>query len=331
LNCIIVKIIKKVFFLKSKQRHKQLKVKNRIKRLSSILPLLSSGYDLSTPKLAEQFGVTIKIIQSDFKEYLIPLFCDKTIYYDYISKTYKAKNNFLAKTLYSVEELAVISILKSKAKDKNLDDDLFEKTNSLFHKFEDELLNSFYQKSSVEKIDDFKCEIIEIKNAIESKNKIECFYNKKIRIINPLKILNLEGYWYLIVLDNTNDKIKTFHLNSIKEIKTLHNSFEYDEDIINTFDNAITAYYKPKANPILVQLFVEENIVRYFKRKPISKTQRIIKEYQNGSCDIEIIVTDFMEIIPTIQRYIPFVKVIEPVELKNEIKKNIEKYVRDCD
>lgn len=38
-----------------------------------------------------------------------------------------------------------------------------------------------------------------------------------------------------------------------------------------------------------------------------------------------------MEIIPTIQRYIPFVKVIEPIELKNEVKKNIEMYVRDSD
>jgi predicted DNA-binding transcriptional regulator YafY len=156
---------------------------------------------------------------------------------------------------------------------------------------------------------------------------LKCFYKNKIRIINPLKILNLECYWYLIVLDATNNKIKTFHLNSIKDIKILNHTFIYDEDIVKTFDNAITAYYKPETKAILVQLFIEANITRYFKRKPISKTQRITKEYANGSCDIELIISNFMEIIPTIQRYMPFIKVIEPVE----IKKNLEIYMRDSD
>ena len=92
---------------------------NRINRLSSTLTLLSKGQELSTPSLVERFNVTKKIIQTDFKEYLLPLFSDGKIFYDYSSKTYKAKNNFLAKTLFSADELAVIAILKNKSKDKS--------------------------------------------------------------------------------------------------------------------------------------------------------------------------------------------------------------------
>ena len=73
----------------------------RINRLSTILELLNKGYDLSTPNLVERFGVSKKIIQTDFKDYILPLFVDDKIYYDYSSKTYKAKNNFLTKTLFS--------------------------------------------------------------------------------------------------------------------------------------------------------------------------------------------------------------------------------------
>lgn len=36
-----------------------------------------------------------------------------------------------------------------------------------------------------------------------------------------------------------------------------------------------------------------------------------------------------MEIIPTIQRYIPHVKVIEPLELKEAIKQNIVDYIKE--
>lgn len=210
---------------------------NRIKRLSSVLTLLSKGYDLSTPSLVERFGITKKIIQTDFKEYLLPLFNNSKIYYDYSSKSYKAKNNFLTKTLFSADELAVIAILKAKSKDKYSDSNLFKKTDALFHKFEDELSNKVYQKSAVEKIDEFKNEIILIKNAIDTKNIIKCFYNKKSREIYPLKILNLEGYWYLIIYEPKDEKIKTFHLNTIKSIEVIESNYIFDEEKVESFDN----------------------------------------------------------------------------------------------
>ena len=283
---------------------------------------------LLTPNLSTRFGVTKKIIQTDFKDYILPLFVDDKIYYDYSSKTYKAKNNFLTKTLFSADELSIIAILKNKSKDKYSDDDLSPKVDSLFLKFEDELTNKLYQTSSIEKIDNFKNEIIQIKNAVETKSIIKCFYNDKNREIYPLKILNLEGFWYLIIFEPIDNKIKTFHLNTIKNIEVLNAHFSFDEEKINSFDNAISAYYKPNNAPILVQLFMDKEVSRYFMRKPLNKSQRVLKIYDDESCDIELTITEYMEIIPTIQRYIPFIGVIEPDELKDRVKENISSYLK---
>lgn len=301
---------------------------NKIFRLKAILELLSKGYELSTPSLVERFGVSKKIIQTDFKDYLLPLFVDEKIYYDYSSKTYKAKNNFLTKTLFSSDELSIIAILKNKSKDKYSDDDLNQKVDSLFLKFEDELTNKLYQTSSIEKIDNFKNEIIQIKNAVETKSIIKCFYNDKNREIYPLKILNLEGFWYLIIYEPIDNKIKTFHLNTIKNIEVLNTHFSFDEEKINSFDNAITAYYKPQNKPILVQLFLDKEVSRYFLRKPLNKTQRVLKTYDDNSCDVEIVISEYMEIIPIIQRFIPHIAVIEPNELKTKVKENINAYLK---
>lgn len=301
-----------------------MKYDNRIARLTLIIELLSKGHSLSTPYLVQKFGVTKKIVQTDLKEYLIPLFEDKTVYYSYLTKTYKAKDDFLSKTFLCAEELAVIAILQNKSKDKYADKDLALKTHALFQKFDDALSHRLYQESSIEKINEFRQEIIQIKNAIETKQVITCKYNKKDREVFPLKILNLEGYWYLIVYEPTTELLKTFHLNSIKEIVHQDEKYRFDEEKIKSFDNAITAYYKPENEPILVQLFIDAEISKYFQRKPLNKTQRILQEYSDGSIDIEVVITNFMEIIPTIQRYIPFIGVIEPEELKNEIKKNLE-------
>ena len=301
---------------------------NRLERIKVIIELLNQGSNLSTPNLVERLGVSKKIIQSDFKDYILPLFVDDKIFYDYSSKTYKAKNNFLTKTLFSADELAIIAILKNKSKDKYSDEDLSLKVDSLFLKFEEELTNKLYQTSSIEKIDNFKNEIIQIKNAVETKSIIKCLYNKKNREIYPLKILNLEGFWYLIIYEPSDNKIKTFHLNTIKNIEVLHCNFRFDEEKINSFDNAISAYYKPENEPILVQLFIDKEVSRYVMRKPLNKSQRVLKIYDDESCDVELTITDYMEIIPTIQRYIPFIGVIEPQDLKDRVKMNIDLYVR---
>ena len=73
------------------------------------------------------------------------------------------------------------------------------------------------------------------------------------------------------------NKIKTFHLNTIKNIEVLNTHFSFDEEKINSFDNAISAYYKPNNEPILIQLFIDSKVSRYFQRKPLNKSQRVLK------------------------------------------------------
>jgi predicted DNA-binding transcriptional regulator YafY len=304
-------------------------LRNRIERLSNILKSLSSFEILSTPKLANQYDVSEKIIQTDFKEYLLPLFEDKMIYYDYSSKSYKAKTNFLTKILLSSEELALIAILKSKAKDKYSDKDLYEKVNILFQNYEDALSHSIYTLTDIEKIDKFKKEIIEIQHAINKKRVIECNYRDKLRILYPFKIQNFDGYWYLICFDTKYDDIRKYHLNSISNIIELNETYNFDTTIVEKFDNAINAWYKPNLKQIHIELFLDKTVSKFFIRKPISKTQRVIKQYEDESCEIELTVTDFMEIIPTIQKFIPYIHVIEPQELKNLLKENINIYLKN--
>lgn len=300
---------------------------NRVERIKAILDLLNQGYNLSTPSLVERFNISKKIIQTDFKDFILPLLPNETIYYDYSSKTYRAKNNFLSKTLFNSKELAIIAVLKNKSTDKYSDHDLKANVDELFFKFEKELSNQLYSKSSVEKIDKFQNELIQLENAIENKNIVKCFYNNKHREIYPLKILNLEGFWYLIVFEAIDNKIKTFHLNTIKNVEVLLNEYSFDITKVDSFNNAINAYHKLDSN-IVITLYADKEVSRYFLRKPLNKTQRVLKQYDDKSIDLEIIVTNLMEIIPTIQRYIPHVKVIEPLELKEAIKKNIDDYVK---
>jgi predicted DNA-binding transcriptional regulator YafY len=196
----------------------------------------------------------------------------------------------------------------------------------LFEKLEDERNNNVYQQSSVEKIDAFKKEILTIKNAILEKEILTCNYNKKDRTIYPLSLLNLEGYWYLVIFEPRDSKIKTSHLDTITNTFYTGKKYEFDFDKIKSFDNAINAFHVLDKELIEVQLYVQAPVAKYFLRKPLSSLQRTIKKYDDDSLEISITVTDLREIIPTIQRYMPHVKVIEPQNLKDVIEENIKKY-----
>lgn len=297
---------------------------NRTHRINFILTKLSKGENLTTQKLAEQFETTTRIIQLDFKEYIIPLFEDDTIYYR--NKCYRAKYPFLQSSLLNSEELATIAILKNKSKGKFADEELSFNTEKLFEKLENSLKNSIYKLPSIESIEENQTDIIKVKNAIKTKTKIECMYNNKKRELYPLKILNLDSFWYLINYDLEYNEIRRYHLKSIKEVELQDIEFEFDEEIISGFDNAINAYFEPHVKPFAIELFLDKKVSKYFLRKPINQTQRVLKTYEDESVDIEVFITDFMEIIPLIQSYLPHIMVISPDELNKTIKSNLEEY-----
>ncbi len=304
--------------------------KNKIYRISSILTMLSRGDELSTPNLSTKFNVTNKIIQTDFKEYILPMFEDE-IYYNYSKKSYVSKNNFLLKTFLTVNELSIIAILKNKSKDKYSDIELYDKVESLFKNYEDNLLSNMYKKIKIEKVELLKKEIIELYNAIKNKKIIECIYENRKFFLYPLEIKNIDGYWYLICFDVNYNQIKKYKINSMINITSKNESFVMDKQIFKNSDDAINGYYKPEIKPIKIQLSLDKNVSNIFIKKPISNTQKIIKKYEDNSCDIELTVTDFMEILPTIQRWMPHIGVIEPMALKNIIKSNLYNYLRNFD
>jgi predicted DNA-binding transcriptional regulator YafY len=64
---------------------------------------------------------------------------------------------------------------------------------------------------------------------------------------------------------------------------------------------------------------------KVLSRKQLNSTQKI---YQNDDEEyiLEIKITNLMEIIPTIQQWIPLIEVIAPQELKDRIKDNLTNY-----
>jgi len=291
-------------------------------RLNTIIARLNDGESLSVKELAEEFNVSIRTIQRDFNEKLVGLY---PIYQD--KRKWKMQDGYKIEKTSSIEDTIVLDILERFSDGLGSHFSVIAKT--LLRKIKNETFNPIYAKLNMEDISTHIQEIIILEKAITSKNEIKCIYKNVsyyTRLI-PLKIANFEGYWYLIALDAKNNKLKKYHLKSINKISILDKKFAISGNLDKLLENAINVWFNPDTEPFEVSLFLEKSAAVIIKRKPISNSQRIIKEYQDGACDISVQITHYREILPIIQYWMPYIKVISPKSLQEKIMKNIKEFI----
>ena len=295
-------------------------------RLTIILSRLNDGEALSVKEVAEEFNVSERTIQRDFNERLISSF---PVYQD--KKKWKMQDGFKLEKSTSVEDAVVLDIMQKLM--EGAGNTFSAKANKLLSKIKNDSYNPIYAKLDMEDIGDKLKEIQELELAITNKKQIKCRYdfegyNKELDL-KPLKIANYEGFWYLIALDSRNDILKKYYLKNIKQITTLDETFESTAKLDRLLDNSISVWFDQNVEPYRVILNISKDVAKYFKRKPISKSQITESVYEDGSVDISVEITNDMEIIPFVKYWIPHIKVLEPVAVKEAIEDDLKSYIKN--
>jgi len=291
-------------------------------RLTIILSRLNDGEALSVKALAKEFNVSDRTIQRDFNERLtsFPVYQDK--------KKWKMQDGFRLEKSASVEEAVVLDIMEKLIEGAGRQ--FSTKANKLLSKIKNESLNPIYAKLDMEDIGDKLKEVQELEMAISNKKQIKCDYDfegyRKELDLKPLKIANYEGFWYLIALDSRNDILKKYYLKNIKNIQLLNETFKSTPKLDKLLDNSISIWFQQNVEPYRVVLNISSDVVKYFKRKPISKSQISESIYEDGSMDVSVEITNDMEIIPFVKYWIPHIKVLEPLSVKEAIQLDLKSY-----
>jgi predicted DNA-binding transcriptional regulator YafY len=294
-------------------------------RLISILTKLYNGESLSVKNLAEEFNVSTRTIQRDFNERLISF----PIYQE--NRLWKMQDGFKLEKTTSIEEQIVLDIIDKLV--EGLGDKFSSKAKSLLAKIKNENINPIYTKINMEDIGD-KLEVIKIlESSIKLKHIINCTYNIKENKtctlkIKPLKIVNYEGFWYLIALDTyDNNILKKYYLKNIFNVKTTDEKFDINLKLEELLENSISIWFQENYEPYEIKIRVSSVIAKYIKRKPISITQRIESVNKDNSIDIVFKVTHEMEIIPLVKYWMPHMKIIEPKWIDDKILIELKDYI----
>jgi predicted DNA-binding transcriptional regulator YafY len=290
-------------------------------RLTTILSRLNEGETLSVKELAEEFNTSTRTIQRDFNERL------KDFHIFQENKKWKMKADYKVEKIKSLEDEIVLDIMEKMTED--IGGSFYTKAHTLLSKIKNEDFNPIYTKLNIEDISEKFQDIQILEYAIKKKREVESIYNNEQHkpyktILQPLKIVNYEGFWYLIALQK--DILKKYYLKNISHPKILETTFTTDTKLDTLLKESISVWFQKDVEPFEVKLFAQKHAAKYFKRRPL-QTQRVDSLFPDGSMEFTIKITHKMEILPIIKYWIPHLLIVEPQWINKIIKKDLEVYI----
>lgn len=292
-------------------------------RLSYILSRLNDGEALSVKDLAKEFNTSERTVQRDFNERLVsfPIFQD--------GKKWKMQDGYRVEKTKSLEDEIVLDIIEKIT--EGIGGKFASKSHKLLSKIKNQDFNPIYAKLNIEDISDKFSEIQIIEGAIKAKKEIECSYDDqrhnifKVKL-QPLKIVNFEGFWYLVALQD--EVLKKYYLKNISNVKATDAAFSTDAKLEDLLDSSISVWFQKDVEPFEVKIYANKTAAKYFQRRPLP-TQSIESLHKDGTIEFVVKITHEMEILPIIKYWLPHMRVIEPVWIQEMIDEDLNLYLKN--
>lgn len=304
---------------------------NKTKNILSFLSYISKYSNYCTKELSTILDIDVRTIQrykNEIEEFFDIEFKQTSKGCYTIPNTAKIKQILLdPQDMVDFEHLIDLLMLSNKSliKTLNIDKQIIKNTFS----YEDIFL---LKESPFEEFKNYTL-IKQIKTAIKYNKYVNISYDNRLEQFfftdtKPLKILFAEGNWYLAVLtkDEVNNGFKFLRINFIKEFKELSKTFKTDIKATMFLQNFQTLFSSYENDFFEVIVTIDKDVSRYFKQKKFLPSQNIIKEYEDGSLKLSYNINNNQEIIFLAKQWLPYMKIVSPQSLDDELRSIIDKY-----
>ncbi len=283
-------------------------------RLLLILTKFNNGEELTIEELVQEFNVTKRTIQRDLhdrlmKQSTIPIIKNNGTYY--LDKCYLGKVNF--DDIYNLSNFTNLNKIFPSFS-KNFAQRLLDKNVTKAY-----LIKTY----NFEEIEEFLKEFKEIEKAIINKQSLQLVYREKEREVEPYKLANVKGIWYLIALQN--NIIKTFTFRKITHLKLLDKSFKIDANILRSIEDDETIWFSN--SKIEVILKIDSYASQFFKRRKVMVYQKILEEYEDNSILISTQMTFENEVLELVRSMIPHITIVSPYSLQEKLEASLKSYL----
>jgi len=285
-------------------------------RLSHMLIKLNQGESLDPKSLAEEFNVNLRTIQRDLNVRFAYLPLQKK------NGRYALEPAFLGKLsnndIKRFASLAGVRGLFPALSDEFLRDIFDYRIESAF------LVKGHNYENLSGKETMFRA----LEKAIVGSLHVSFHYRKEYEDkeflgIEPYKLLNHKGIWYLAGKDN--GKLKTFAFSRIHQIITSDKEFPPDPSIHDLLTQEDGIWFG--AEKLEIVMTIAAGVAAYFKRRKLIANQIIEKELDDGSLIVSAKVGHANQVLPIVRYWIPNIRVISPVSLQQALDEELASYI----
>ncbi len=299
----------------------------KIMRLMFILNKLNGSGKVRSAELCEEFNVNIRTIQRDLellnKAGFPVMSLEKGVY------TF-TEGFSLKKLMLTNEEASLISFFHEIADSlgKNFSESFRSLSNKLLSRDDD---SPFYIKipATQAHMKNFPF-VKELEQAIDECQKVSLtnasLKGNEVFKLSPVKIVNFEGFWYLLAMPEGKRAFWKFRSEKIKGLELLSENFDPPRDLKAMLDRSVNIWFSGDPGEKII-LEIDKDSAHYFKKKIYFPEQRIVKEKKDGTLVIESR-ANFNEVMRTIIHWIPDIRVISPKDLDMKIKGLLKEYLK---
>jgi predicted DNA-binding transcriptional regulator YafY len=146
------------------------------------------------------------------------------------------------------------------------------------------------------------------------------------RKVDPYYIFFEEDFWYLRGYCHLREEPRTFALDRVISLKVLEEHFiprnsAPEEELSGSFGPVVDG------EPVEVVLRFDEECKPYLQRKKWHQSQRE-RELKDGRLELRFSVNGLEGIARWIYRWLPYVEVVSPKELRKRVKEELETTIK---
>ena len=200
-------------------------------------------------------------------------------------------------------------------------------------------VNKYYEfknKPLETKKDDYKL-FKKLENAIEFQKYLIVEYPDKNGVfekkeVKPYKIVFIQENFYLACeVEHEQYEFSMFRISKIRSTEDTKKTYQKNPDINDFIKFMQTPFsiYRQDFRKYLIDVVIEVDKSKafFFHSKKFLRSQNILDTKDNGNIIVTYKVTQLREIDALIKQWLPYVKVVEPLELKEQIAQELKDYL----
>lgn len=282
-------------------------------RLSQLLARLNLGERVDIYQFAEEFEVSVRILQRDIER------LDFLAWEEKGTRFYKVDQRKLG--LLTEQDIQRFARFASVS-------DLFPNIDRQF--YQENLMQSIQIKGlQYEDIKHKQKEFTQLNNAIQQRVLISFKYQKianqetKFYTLAPYCLVNKNGVWYLIGTEQ--GKQKTFCFSAIQSLAVSNEPFEPNELLLEEIKQNDSISFGNQLAEIIIQ--VSAYAAPYFKRRNLLPNQALLHQLEDGGLLLTCKNINEMDVIPIVKYWIPHLSIISPSELQTKLIESLREYI----